>query len=119
MLVWLLWVGGAGAQGGDEPVGLSEYRARLDQVIQALEEAPDGEPVPALEAAQRQLAALKVVQLPSGETIEVQQAFTDDALTEALHPTKGRMMQVKKVFTPADYELMDVMESIVEILETR
>jgi len=28
-------------------------------------------------------------------------------------------MGIKKVFTPADYELMDVMESIVEILESR
>lgn len=36
----------------------------------------------------------------TGETIEVQQAFTDDALTEAVHPTSGRTMQVKKVFTP-------------------
>lgn len=36
----------------------------------------------------------------TGETIEVQQAFTDDALTEAVHPTSGRPMQVKKVFTP-------------------
>ena len=36
----------------------------------------------------------------TGETIEVQQAFTDDALTEAVHPTTGATMQVKKVFTP-------------------
>ncbi len=36
----------------------------------------------------------------TGETIEVQQAFTDDALTEALHPQSGRVMAVKKVFTP-------------------
>ncbi len=28
-------------------------------------------------------------------------------------------MGIKKVFTPADYELMDVMESIVEVLEAR
>ncbi|MBK6764200.1 MAG: protein meaA [Micrococcales bacterium] len=28
-------------------------------------------------------------------------------------------MGIKKVFTPADYELMDIMESIVEILEAR
>ncbi len=28
-------------------------------------------------------------------------------------------MGIKKVFTPADYELMDIMESIVEILESR
>jgi len=36
----------------------------------------------------------------TGETIEVQQSFTDDALTEAVHPETGAMMQVKKVFTP-------------------
>jgi predicted nucleic acid-binding Zn ribbon protein len=36
----------------------------------------------------------------TGETIEVQQAFTDDALTEAVHPGNGRTMSVKKVFQP-------------------
>ena len=36
----------------------------------------------------------------TGETIEVQQAFTDDALTEAVHPSTGVSMPVKKVFTP-------------------
>ena len=36
----------------------------------------------------------------TGETIEVFQAFTDDALTEAVHPTTGATMQVKKVFLP-------------------
>ena len=36
----------------------------------------------------------------TGETIEVQQAFTDDALTEAVHPASGATMSVKKVFTP-------------------
>src|SRR4249919_2547788 len=36
----------------------------------------------------------------TGETIEVQQAFTDDALTEAEHPATGERMKVKKVFTP-------------------
>ncbi len=36
----------------------------------------------------------------TGETIEVQQAFSDDALTEAVHPTTGATMQVKKVFLP-------------------
>ena len=36
----------------------------------------------------------------TGETIEVQQAFTDDALTEATHPASGEVMAVKKVFTP-------------------
>jgi predicted nucleic acid-binding Zn ribbon protein len=33
-------------------------------------------------------------------TIEVQQAFTDDALTEATHPEDGLLHPVKKVFTP-------------------
>ena len=33
-------------------------------------------------------------------TIEVQQAFTEDALTEAVHPDDGRLHPVKKVFTP-------------------
>ena len=36
----------------------------------------------------------------TGETIEVQQAFTDDALIEAVHPTTGATMEVKKVFLP-------------------
>jgi predicted nucleic acid-binding Zn ribbon protein len=36
----------------------------------------------------------------TGETIEVQQAFTDDALTEAEHPATKERMKVKKVFTP-------------------
>ena len=36
----------------------------------------------------------------TGETIEVQQSFTDDALTEAAHPSTGALMPVKKVFTP-------------------
>lgn len=36
----------------------------------------------------------------TGETIEIQQAFTDDALTEAVHPSSGATMKVKKVFTP-------------------
>src|SRR6476620_1095193 len=36
----------------------------------------------------------------TGETIEVQQSFTDDALTEGVHPESGATMQVKKVFTP-------------------
>jgi predicted nucleic acid-binding Zn ribbon protein len=38
--------------------------------------------------------------IDTGETIEVQQAFTDDALTHAKHPTTGKKMKVKKVFTP-------------------
>ena len=36
----------------------------------------------------------------TGETIEVQQAFADEPLTHAKHPTTGRTMAVKKVFTP-------------------
>ena len=36
----------------------------------------------------------------TGETIEVHQAFTDPTLTEAVHPTTGQTMAVKKVFTP-------------------
>lgn len=38
--------------------------------------------------------------IDTGETIEVQQAFTDPSLTEAVHPSTGAMMSVKKVFTP-------------------
>lgn len=36
----------------------------------------------------------------TGETIEVQQAFSDESLTEAVHPGTGATMPVKKVFTP-------------------
>ncbi len=36
----------------------------------------------------------------TGETIEVQQSFTDDTLTEATHPETGEVMPVKKVFQP-------------------
>ena len=36
----------------------------------------------------------------TGETIEVQQAFSDAALTEAVHPSTGKSMPVKKVFQP-------------------
>ena len=36
----------------------------------------------------------------TGETIEVQQAFTDDTLTEYEHPESGSRMAVKKVFQP-------------------
>ena len=36
----------------------------------------------------------------TGETIEVQQDFSDDSLTEAKHPVDGTMRPVKKVFTP-------------------
>jgi len=38
--------------------------------------------------------------IDTGETIEVQQAFSDDALTEAMHPTRGELLAVKKVFLP-------------------
>ena len=38
--------------------------------------------------------------IDTGETIEVQQAFSDDALTEAVHPTSGETLAVKKVFLP-------------------
>src|SRR6266576_3244044 len=38
--------------------------------------------------------------LDTGETIEVQQAFTEEALTEAPHPADGSVRPVKKVFTP-------------------
>jgi predicted nucleic acid-binding Zn ribbon protein len=38
--------------------------------------------------------------LKTGETIEVEQSFADDALTQAVHPKTGRKMAVKKVFTP-------------------
>lgn len=38
--------------------------------------------------------------IDTDETIEVQQSFTDDALTEAVHPTTGETMPVKKVFQP-------------------
>ena len=36
----------------------------------------------------------------TGETIEVQQSFDEDSLTEAVHPSSGATMKVKKVFTP-------------------
>ena len=36
----------------------------------------------------------------TGETIEVQQGFHDENLTEVAHPDSGEMMPVKKVFTP-------------------
>ena len=38
--------------------------------------------------------------IETGETIEIHQAFTDDALTEAKHPADGTMRPVKKVFQP-------------------
>ncbi len=36
----------------------------------------------------------------TGETVEVQQSFSDDTLTELEHPESGRVMAVKKVFQP-------------------
>ena len=36
----------------------------------------------------------------TGETIEVQQDFSDATLTEAKHPVDGTMRPVKKVFMP-------------------
>ena len=36
----------------------------------------------------------------TGETIEVQQDFSEDSLTEAKHPVDGTIRPVKKVFTP-------------------
>jgi predicted nucleic acid-binding Zn ribbon protein len=36
----------------------------------------------------------------TGETIEVEQSFADESLTEAVNPRTGRKMAVKKVFTP-------------------
>jgi predicted nucleic acid-binding Zn ribbon protein len=38
--------------------------------------------------------------LDTGETIEVQQSFSDPSLTEAEHPVTGVTMPVKKVFLP-------------------
>ncbi len=38
--------------------------------------------------------------IETGETFEVQQAFSDASLTEAEHPETGQVMAVRKVFTP-------------------
>ncbi|MBM3806170.1 MAG: FmdB family transcriptional regulator [Actinobacteria bacterium] len=38
--------------------------------------------------------------IDSGETIEIYQAFSEEALNEAPHPSDGKMRKVKKVFTP-------------------
>ena len=38
--------------------------------------------------------------LETGETVEVQQSFAEDTLTEAVHPRTGATMAVKKVFQP-------------------
>ena len=36
----------------------------------------------------------------TGETVEIQQSFKDDTLTEVAHPDSGDMLAVKKVFQP-------------------
>jgi len=36
----------------------------------------------------------------TGETVEVQQSFTDASLTETVHPVTGELLPVKKVFQP-------------------
>ena len=36
----------------------------------------------------------------TGETIEIQQDFSDETLTEAVHPVDGTTRPVKKVFLP-------------------
>ncbi len=36
----------------------------------------------------------------TGETIEVQQDFSEDSLTELAHPSDGTVRPVKKVFLP-------------------
>ena len=36
----------------------------------------------------------------TGETIEVQQDFSEDSLTEFAHPSDGKVRPVKKVFLP-------------------
>jgi predicted nucleic acid-binding Zn ribbon protein len=38
--------------------------------------------------------------LDTDETIEVQQSFDEEALTEAVHPVTGKLAPVKKVFLP-------------------
>ena len=38
--------------------------------------------------------------IDTDETVEVQQSFTDDTLTEYAHPQTGATMPVKKVFLP-------------------
>ncbi len=72
VMVWLLLVSSARAQGGDGLVSLAEYRARLARVIQQLEAAPEDEAVSTLVAARQALDAVPAVELPSGETIAVQ-----------------------------------------------
>ena len=38
--------------------------------------------------------------IDTGETIEVQQAFTDPTLAKVRHPADGKLKKVKKVFQP-------------------
>lgn len=38
--------------------------------------------------------------IDTDETIEVQQSFTDEPLTEYVHPESGETLPVKKVFLP-------------------
>ena len=38
--------------------------------------------------------------IDTGETVEIQQSFSDDTLTEAVHPESGETMAVRKVFQP-------------------
>ena len=38
--------------------------------------------------------------IESGETIEIQQSFSDPTLTEAVHPETGATLPIKKVFLP-------------------
>jgi predicted nucleic acid-binding Zn ribbon protein len=38
--------------------------------------------------------------IETGETIEIRQSFDDAPLTEAPHPSDGKVRPVKKVFTP-------------------
>lgn len=71
-VVWLLFVSAVGAQGGDQPVSLNEYRARLDQVIRELETAPAGGAAAAVTQTHQELGTRIVVTLQSGDTIAVQ-----------------------------------------------
>lgn len=130
MWVWLLWVSGANAQSGDEPVGLTDYRARLDQVIQSLEAAPVSAAASALEGAQRELAALSAVQLPSGDTIEVQSPLTPslsridalarlrllrDQLTAAANDnTAARQARLRAILERPDFAVRGPQSSLLE-----
>lgn len=81
---------------------MTAQRTGTDRTLQALVAQPGGA------AVRRPAAGIVPMLMPTyvykfvktGETIEVQQAFTDEPLTHAKHPTTGRKMAVKKVFTP-------------------